>query len=264
MYDAFSQEYDYFVNWQSRLAHEMPFLVAQLERTGKKPAGEKRVFDTACGTGWHAIELSRRGYLTAGADISPQMVEKARANAIQAGVRVAFYRAGFGELAQTVVRTPAEGGSGAFDALLCLGNSLPHLLSNEALEHALSDFSACLEKGGLLLIQNRNFDALLLKQDRWMEPQSYRRRDEEWLFLRFYDYRADGLIDFNILKLQRAGDSPWKQEVIGTRLYPLRAQELLTALTKAGFREIETFGDMQGGAFCHDQSGNLVIVCRKE
>ena len=50
------------------------------------------------------------------------MMERARENARQAGVTVRFEAAGFGELAVTF-------GERCFNALLCLGNSLPHLLS---------------------------------------------------------------------------------------------------------------------------------------
>jgi SAM-dependent methyltransferase len=61
-YDDFSQDYDRFVNWGSRLEAEIPFVE---ERLGELdlPKGQKPcVLDAACGTGMHAIELARRGY----------------------------------------------------------------------------------------------------------------------------------------------------------------------------------------------------------
>ena len=130
MYDVFSSDYDRFVNWPSRLEAELPFIQAQLDAAGARSA-----LDAACGTGRHAIALAERGYETAGADISQQMVSRARQNAAAAGVDVRFEAAGFGGLA-------AAFGRRSFDAVLCLGNSLPHVLSEAELAGALADFAA--------------------------------------------------------------------------------------------------------------------------
>jgi 2-polyprenyl-3-methyl-5-hydroxy-6-metoxy-1,4-benzoquinol methylase len=148
MYDGLSADYDRFVDWKSRLAAELPFIEREL-----RMAGMRRVLDVACGTGMHAVALARRGYKVVGTDLSAGMVERARVNATAAGVDVRFEVAGFGELGTQV--------GADFDALLCLGNSLPHLLTPVDLAAALSDFAACLQPGGLLLVQNRNFDAVL-------------------------------------------------------------------------------------------------------
>ncbi len=251
MYDEISSTYDHFVNWKNRLAFEMPFLEAQLARvqTGSHPL---RVLDAACGTAMHAIELARRGYSTAGADISAGMIAQARANADAAGVQVNLAQAGFGALR-------AAFGAQPFDGILCLGNSLPHLLSLADLEAALADFAASLKPGGLLLIQNRNFDAVLNKQDRFMDPQSYRAGDEEQIFLRFYDFRPDGLLDFHMLTLLRAAEG-WKQQVTSSQLYPLRREELEQALLRVGFRDVTMYSGLNGSAFDENTSPNTVAA----
>ncbi|HSQ16831.1 MAG TPA: class I SAM-dependent methyltransferase [Anaerolineales bacterium] len=250
MYEDFSADYDRFVDWAGRLRFELPFLEAQLSSAG---AGEgARVLDAACGTGQHVLALVGRGFAAAGADLSPAMIEKARQNAAQAGRWARFEAAGFGELAQTF-------GQYSFNALLCLGNSLPHLLSPGALQEALLDFSRVLAPGGLLILQNRNFDAVMRTRQRWMEPQAQREGAREWLFLRFYDFEADGLITFNILSLRREGDAPWTQQVHTTRLRPLLWDELVAALEAAGFDGVERFGSLGGEAFDPASSGNLVI-----
>jgi len=259
MYDAFSNDYDRFVNWQARLAGELPFLERQLAGVASQD-GEVRVLDAACGTGMHAISLAQRGHQCAGADLSPRMIDRARENAIAAGVDVDFAAVGFGDLAQAF-----ESGSTkpVFDAVLCLGNSLPHLLTLEELSAALHDFAACLRHDGLLLIQNRNFDAVMSDRQRWMEPQSHREDEREWLFLRFYDFLPNGLIDFNIVTLTRDGNNPWSQTITTTRLRPLLRDEMVSALTAAGFAEVEIYGGLNGSDFDPATSGNLVVGVRK-
>jgi glycine/sarcosine N-methyltransferase len=259
MYDSFSVDYDRFVNWPSRLGYELPFIEQQLQIAKGYKDRPMRILDTACGTGQHAIALAQRGYRTAGADLSAGMIDRAIANTAALGLDIPFTAAGFGSLAPVYQNTPLY----PFDALLCLGNSLPHLPDDSALAEALADFAACLLPGGLLMIQNRNFDAVMAQHERWMEPQAHQEAQSEWIFLRFYDYEADGLINFNILTLQREGSDSWKQHVTTTRLRPLLQAELTTALASAGFSEIVCYGDMRGSAFDPLNSGNLIITARR-
>ena len=249
MYDSLSADYDRFVSWQGRLELEMPFITAQIESLG---AGHSpmNILDAACGTGMHAIALALRGYQAAGADLSPGMIARAEANARTAGVQVDFRRVGFGELRHSFQH---------FDVLLCLGNSLPHLLTPASLSGALQDFAACLRPGGMLLVQNRNFEAVLASRERWMSPETHRDGELEWLFLRFYDFEPDDLINFHVITLHRTGDSAWSQKVDSTRLRPLSEAELVAALENADFTQVTRYGSMSAEPFDPAHSPNLVL-----
>lgn len=251
MYDALSSDYDRFVNWQNRLAVELPFILQHLQAIHAKS-----VLDVATGTGMHAIALAQLGFQAAGADLSTGMIERARQNAASAGIQVEFEVAGFGSLEPRF-------GSSSFDALLCLGNSLPHLLSVAELNTALHDFAACLHPGGMLLLQNRNFNAILAHHDRWMEPQSHRQAQTEWVFQRFYDFDPDGLLTFNLITLKRETPGDWCQNVVSSRLRPILKDELIQALSQAGFTDIAAYGDMTGADFDLDASPNLVILSKQ-
>lgn len=246
MYDELSNDYDRFVNWPSRLALELPFLQTELKRVGAH-----RVLDSACGTGQHALALAGLGLDVVGTDASAAMIEVARTNAhAQPGVR--FEVAAFGETHSVV--------GGDFDAVLCLGNSLPHLLDADSVSAALADMAACLRPGGLLVIQNRNFDRVVAQRERWMEPQAHSERDREWLFLRFYDWEPGGLVGFNMVTLQRQGSGPWSQRVSRSLLRPQLRDDLESALSSNSFAQISFYGGLTGSAFDPLSSGNLVIV----
>ncbi len=180
------------------------------------------MLDAACGTGHHAIALARQGYQAVGADLSAAMIEQARRNAAAAGVEVRFAVAGFGGLAAL---------GQTFDAVLCLGNSLPHLLTEKALAEALSDFAAVLHPGGLVVIQNRNFDRVWRQRERFMGPQSCREGEREWVFVRFYDFH-EATVTFNMIRLQRDGET-WTQDVESTELRPIFRDELAAALASS-------------------------------
>lgn len=252
-YDSFSDDYDKFVNWENRLRFELPFIEIQLRLLGD----HARVLDAACGTGKHVIALAQKGFEAAGADISGGMVERARINSKEANLAIRFEQAGFGELSKVFEKN-------SFDAVLCLGNSLPHVLGKLELARALTDFAACLRPGGMVMFQNRNFDAVMIIKERWMEPQAYREGLSEWLFLRFYDYLADGMINFNIVTLQRSEHEQWRQSVTSTLLWPLLQTELEKALVIAGFEALSSYGDMSGIPFERLSSGNLVMTATKK
>jgi glycine/sarcosine N-methyltransferase len=265
LYDALSDDYDRFVNWESRLAYEMPFIEGAL-----READAHRVLDVACGTGMHAIELAQRSYKVVGTDLSALMIEQARENAAAAEVEARFVVAGFGELAEKLALSPVlseveetvKEGGGLFDAVLCLGNSLPHALGAEDLDNALVDFAAVLRPGGLLLVQNRNFDAVLARRERFMGPEAYREGDREWLFVRFYDFNSDNTLTFNMLILRRDAEGKWSQQAESTGLRPVTYSELVASLTAAGFTKIGCYGDMQGAPFDPENSSNLITVAK--
>jgi SAM-dependent methyltransferase len=244
LYDALAVDYDRFVNWEGRLSHELPFFVSLFEEYGVR-----RVLDAACGTGHHAIALAQEGYQVVGADLSAPMIEKAGENAAAHGVDVEFTVAGLGEYA-ALGRT--------FDAAICLGNSLPHLLDEAAVEGALADFAAVLRPGGLLVIQNRNFDRVWRERERFMSPQSFRDGDGEWLFIRFYDFYEESLT-FNMLRLRRRPDG-WAQDVESTELRPIFEQDLALALAAAGFGRVTLMGGYDGAPFDPAASGDLIAV----
>jgi len=263
MYEGFSADYDRFVDWDERLAVELPLIERQLQAFDAL-----RVLDAACGTGMHALALAKRGYEAVGTDASEGMIDRARENAAAAGrTDVRFEVARFGELSESLELSPVPHGEGQrsasrFDAVLCLGNSLPHVLTPPDLSATLADFATCLRPQGLLLIQNRNFNAVLADYDRWMGPQSYHDGKTDWLFIRFYDFDPDGLLTFNVLRLRRREGGDWEQEIGSTRLWPLTEEELVPAVRTAGFDDVTRYGNMGGDRFDAANSPNLVIAAR--
>jgi SAM-dependent methyltransferase len=249
LYDALAVDYDRFVNWEGRLAHELPFFLSLF-----RAHGVSYVLDAACGTGHHAFSLSSRGYTVAGADLSTRMIEQGRQNAVAQDVEVSFKVAGLGELVEAF-------GAGSQDAVLCLGNSLPHLLSAAELQRALVDFAGVLRPGGLAIVQNRNFDRVWAEQDRFMPPQSYRDAQGEWLFVRFYDFHPE-TVTFNMIRLWRT-EGDWQYSVEATELRPIFHDDLVAGLGAAGFGEIRLYGSYEGSAFEPTQSGDLIAVAIK-
>jgi hypothetical protein len=113
----------------------------------------------------------------------------------------------------------------------------------------------------LLVIQNRNFDQVWAKQERFMGPQSYQHGDDEWLFVRFYDFH-DETVTFNMLRLRRSSDG-WAQDVDATELRPIFRDDLAFALASAGFGDAAFCGSYDRSAFDAAQSGDLIAVAKR-
>ena len=250
-YDVLGDDYDRMVSWEDRLAREERFFRGFFESHGVR-----RVLDCACGTGMHAVAFARWGLVSAAADLSPVMVEHARANARAAGVSVDLRVAGFGEMKVSF--------EGKFDAVTCLGNSLPHLREDAALGACLADFHAIMRPGGILVVQNRNYDRLLRERERFMPVTARTDPDGETLFLRITDFsprESDESIDFTLVTLRRKG-GVWSQSARSTPLRALRRATLEGALAAAGFSSLEAFGGYGGAPFDSQGSSDLVIVAR--
>ena len=253
-YDSLAGDYDRMVSWQARIAREAVFFKRLFEEYGVH-----RVLDAACGTGVHAIEFARQGLRSAGADLSPVMIGQARENARAAGLEVDLQAAAFGELAGRF--------TGPFDALTCLGNSLPHLVDDSSLAAALSDFASLLRPGGVCVIQNRNYDRLLRDRQRFMPPAAREDTEGETLFLRITDFppaadSAGESIEFTIVTLRKRGGS-WNQTVRSTPLRALRRATIERALGAAGFSSIKVYGSFALAPYDAPGTGDLVAVARK-
>jgi glycine/sarcosine N-methyltransferase len=246
-YDHLAQAFDLMTDWPRRLAHELPFIQRTLEEHKARS-----LLDTACGTGWHSITLAQRGYEPTGCDASPAMVERARENAARVRVRVPFEVADFHNLA---------GFPGQFDAVLCLGNSLPHLLSQKDLEEAVRQMRGRLRSGGILILQNLNYDMRLEKKPRFFSADG----SSETLVWRFADYGPD-FITFHTALFRRTLETgaekkvSWTVQVNSTLQRPLRERDLDEALPRAGFENIRHYGGLDGSLFDRRKSGDLVIV----
>jgi glycine/sarcosine N-methyltransferase len=248
LWETFSADYDRFVNWEQRLARELPFLEGRLAQHGAR-----RVLDVACGTGHHAIALAQRGYEVAGVDVSPEMIRRARENAQEAGATVDFRVAGFGALSQTL--------GGQYDALLCLGNSLPSVPEEEGLGPTLADMATVLRPGGLLVMQNLNYDRLWPQRQRFLPLETHREDGQEWLFLRFMDFHERSLT-FNMVVLHKRNGS-WDYWAESTELRPIFSEELTSELRRAGFDGVETYGDYSRQPYDPGKSGDLIVLAQK-
>jgi glycine/sarcosine N-methyltransferase len=264
-YDALAPMFDVMTDWDARLRTEGPFLRAVLEE-----AGARAVLDAACGSGGHALALRGWGYVAAGADVSPVMIDMARRKAGEAGLDVPFAVTDLAGLADLAADSRDDDALGVqrlapYDAVLCLGNSLPHLLTQSDLVKALAGMAALLKPGGLLLLQNLNYDLRWQKQPRWFAAQGGQLDGREVLVWRFADYDESlGHIAFHITLFTK-NEGGWQVAVHTTSHRPLFRSDLFAALVEAGYDHPRALARMSWPAEPYDPntSGDLVVLANK-
>jgi glycine/sarcosine N-methyltransferase len=259
LYEQIASHYGEITGEESRSGPAKEFL-AELRR--RHPFSS--VLDVACGTGLHAVMLAEMGAAVTAADLSPAMLHRAQARAshlphlalgdspgapLPSPGSIRFIQAPMQDLAARL--------AGPFDAILCLGNSLPHVLDGAELHAALAGFARLLAGGGVLVLQLLNYARILARGERIVGVT--RAGPDE--FVRFYDF-LDGLVRFNVLTL-RWHDGRCESELASALLRPYTRADLEPALRAAGLARIDFHAGMNFAPFDEQQSDTLMIVVGK-
>ncbi|UCC96124.1 MAG: class I SAM-dependent methyltransferase, partial [Candidatus Omnitrophota bacterium] len=84
LYENYAQKYDKECFVQGTLG-ECDFIEREINHDKSL-----KIIDIGCGTGRHAIELTKRGYNVTGVDLSENQIKRAREKAQEAGVTIDF------------------------------------------------------------------------------------------------------------------------------------------------------------------------------
>lgn len=245
LYDSMGADYETMVSWDARIANETPFFRRLFEERAVR-----RVLDVACGVGRHAVTFASWGLTVTGADPSAALLDLARANAAEAGVDVGFVQTDFLNLTKAV--------EGSFDAVICIGNSLPHLLDLAQVEDALAQMRSLLEPGGTLVVQTRSAERIWARGSHLLSPTLRRIGDRDLIFLRLVDVHAP-TTTLNVIRLTREGGD-WNVDTKTTQLRPIAKDEMEVMLARAGFASAEYYGDYRLTPFGGADSDDLLVV----
>ena len=251
MGDPYSRlDYRRMIAWPKRIQREWPLIAETLG----SPAG-RRVLDLGCGTGEHARFLAERGFEVVGVDVSASMLDKATEAQLPANLR--FVAADLADLATAV--------TDRFDGAICLGNTLPHLRSSEALARFFAGLRRRLAPGAPALFQLLNYERIFARGERWL-PLNFRPDDGgEVVFLRLMRLHADGRVSFSPSSLTLDPERDPPLELRSSKRVELRGWregELSEALTTSGFERIERRGAFDGSPFDPASSSDLILLAR--
>ena len=249
--DPYSRvEYRRLIAWPERIEREWPLLSHVL---GSGPS--KRLLDLGCGTGEHARRLAAEGFEVVGLDASAAMLEQARSEPLPPNLQLVL-----GDVREIPAVT-----SGSFGGAICLGNTLPHLLSRDDLLRMMRGLRERLLPGAPFLLQILNYDRIFATGERALPVNFRPDPDGEIAFVRLMTPQADGSVLFYPMTLlvRPGGDPPVElKHAREVRLHGWRRAEVEEALAEAGFSDREAFGGFDGGPWDAASSRDLLLVSR--
>ena len=201
--------------------------------------GAMRILDAGCAVGLHSSELARRGFWVTGIDRSPSMIKeaKSRAAGLEKAIRPRF------RLIE--IEACASSSAVAFDAIVCMGNTINYAHTGGQRRRVLKAFRAALRPGGLLVLQLRDLTAVR-KKGFIFPVRNLRREGREWILLRRQD-PAGGRVRFvSTLLFRPDADAPWEMRVSESLTDVVGPAPWREALERAGFRRIRIASDLAG------------------
>ena len=227
-YDAIAEKYGWFFSSRHK--------TIERQTTQLKPILEqynvKTILDCSCGDGLQVIPLAKQGYLIDGSDISANMVKKAIEYANNESLIIDFKEADFRKLEQAFTKT--------YDCVLSMGNSIPHLMTDEDIKKALTSMYHRINGDGILLVEMRDYDKMLTEKKRFQPMRINDIQDGfRYSILYVFDYLPD-IVRFNIVYLienMETGEKLMEQESVDYN--PIMKADLIAHLKEAGFVRVD-------------------------
>ena len=138
-----AEKYDRMINWETRLAREIPFMVKRLIGGN--------ILDVACSTGRHSFELEKHGFSCFGIDKSEGMINLAKKHKDELGSSASFLAV---DATDPELETRLEGFPNAFDGAILLGNAIANMGPNG--RQMLQNVHSLLKPDGRFIIQTVN------------------------------------------------------------------------------------------------------------
>lgn len=207
----------------------------------------KTLLDVGCATGELAYHLAEHGARVTAIDLNKSLLAKARE--VRPHENVNYQWANMLHIARLF-------GRAKFDGVLCLGNTLVHLMNPMQMRDFFSGVLTVLRPGGIFVLQILNYDFIF--QEKPSELPLI--ETENILFKRAYRYEAgtrEILFDTSLL-IKQSGETIENS----TELLGIGSADLTMLMDVAGLKEIMLYGGYDGRPFGGSHLP-LVISCRK-
>lgn len=212
----------------------------------KNLKGNSKVLDLACGTGTYSIALAQKGHRVEGIDLGEEMISLAKG---KGGLFAEF-------VVGDMTKVKDIFSEKKYDFVFCIGNSIVHLKNKEKIETLIQDIYSMLIDEGVFVTQIINFDRVIKNNVKSLPTID--RYDKGIKFIRNYNYKEDEeKIEFKS-ELLISKDGKVESFENSVDLVALQMNEIKVMFEKAGFKDIQIFGDFNEEEF-RDNSFALII-----
>lgn len=232
-YESLASDYERMTDEEARLKTEIPFIEHAIRENGGH-----EILDIGCGTGGHARALGALGLKVLGLDPSRAMIERAQIRTSVEGVR---YEVG-------TIADLTKKGLGRFDVATCLGNTLPHLVSEEiSLAKVSRQMAPLVRRGGLLIGQIVNVPWVEAAGMRMLPVRSWSEGGKKSIMTRHYVNTGGNSVLLLVSHLfLRTNDTMWKGSAKHQHLLKIVPMELERAFDSGPWVDYKSYGGWNG------------------
>jgi len=246
----YAKVYDLFYSNKNYSA-EASFIHNVIKKYGLRST--HRLLELACGTGSHALELEKKGYEITATDSSQEMIDCALTKASISSSKVNF---------KTVDMRQLDFANEAFDAVICLFDSIGYVVNNEGINQVLNGVCKHLQPGGLLIFDFWNASAMV----RNYEPLRLRRYEADFgELLRISETNLDIInqlanVNYSIYILNKDGTYESFLETHISRYFLI--QEMSAFLKSNGFTPVKWFAGFTDDEIINENTWHIVSIAK--
>ena len=225
-YDNMAAQYDkLFLDWEEATREQAVILDKIFSELGFDRSAH--VLDCACGIGTQAIGIASLGYDVTGSDISDGELAEAQVRAEKRGVRMRFEHADFCALSEVF---PEQ-----FDIVIAMDNALPHMLTPEDMEAAVSSITGRVRSGGIFVASIRDYDSLLQEKPPYSPPYIHRTDKGQRVSFQIWTWNND---NYNLVQYIIDDEDKLQVSKFACEYRAVRRKELTDLLTANGCSEV--------------------------
>lgn len=212
----------------------------------------REILDVACGTGRHAIPLSKKGYTVTGGDRSQAMLAVLEEKVRRANIEIPVIKCDMKD-----IEFREE-----FDAIICMYTSFNYLLTDQDIEKALVAFYRALRPGGIVILDLMN---PIFYIGKFREITVEHHQEDQLCIQRTFKHTLDEVRSLwyqDEFVVADDGNSVSTCREIHT-MRMLTYPEISHFIRDAQFVDIKCYGNFTDLVEAEDKAERLILVCRR-
>ncbi len=212
----------------------------------------KEILDVACGTGRHAIPLSKKGYTVTGGDRSQAMLAVLEEKVRRANIEIPVIKCDMKD-----IEFREE-----FDAIICMYTSFNYLLTDQDIEKALVAFYRALRPGGIVILDLMN---PIFYIGKFREITVEHHQEGQMCIQRTFKHTLDEVRSLwyqDEFVVADDGNSVSTCREIHT-MRMLTYPEISRFIRDAQFVDIKCYGNFTDLVEAEDKAERLILVCKR-
>jgi ubiquinone/menaquinone biosynthesis C-methylase UbiE len=212
----------------------------------------REILDVACGTGRHAIPLSKKGYTVTGGDRSQAMLAVLEEKVRRANIEIPVIKCDMKD-----IEFREE-----FDAIICMYTSFNYLLTDQDIEKALVAFYRALRPGGIVILDLMN---PIFYIGKFREITVEHHQEGQMCIQRTFKHTLDEVRSLwyqDEFVVADDGNSVSTCREIHT-MRMLTYPEISHFIRDAQFVDIKCYGNFTDLVEAEDKAERLILVCRR-